>query len=99
MYFHFRRALHANKPLLAADKDLLDVLEPPKKLQELSVPAVTEIKKLFPLEITKKGGKELLFAKLQQISAQPSTTIDGNLTAADTGANNGLLLGDGVCKF
>lgn len=82
------RALHPKEPVLSADKDLLEMLNPPKEVQVKSKPHVERIKELFPLEVVKKSTKTALFEKLQKISGNVDPDADDNLLMAPSHDGN-----------
>lgn len=59
------RAINPKDPVLAVDKDLMDMLYPPRHLQEQAKPHIEKAKELFKLEAVKKSTKNALYEKLQ----------------------------------
>lgn len=82
------RALNPKDPVLAADKDLLEMLNVPLQIQRQAKEHVDKVKELFKLEAVKKSSKTSLFEKLQKISLNNASIA----TDADAEAHQSIDL-------
>lgn len=71
------RAINPKDPVLAVDKDLMDMLYPPRHLQEQAKPYIEKAKELFQLEVVKRSTKNVLFEKWQNIGLENAASMDG----------------------
>lgn len=76
------RALNPKDPVLAVDKDLMDMLNPPPNLQEQAKPHIEKAKELFQLEVVKKkSGIQAFLEKCQNVALNPSDDLSANVSA------------------
>lgn len=81
------RAINPKDPVLAVDKDLMDMLYPPRYVQEQAKPHIEKAKELFELEVVKKSTKNALFEKLQSHGLNSADDVTSMGGAGDTTAN------------
>lgn len=81
------RAINPKDPVLAVDKDLVDMLYPPCDLQEKVKPHIEKMKELFELELVKKSTKNALFEKLQNPGLDASGNVGSLIDGGDTTMN------------